>query len=186
MLPTATLFGDENLDITIGFVWASLLAFGPVVELLQVFVGAYLIRLTGSWLGGKAGSTGLQAAIVWGNLPIAVMTVLGIVAVGFSVIHTGLAEEPLRWGQSPVITGLGWTLVAMQAVLLVWSFAILVSGVAVLQGFSRVRAVFNALLAWFVAAALLALATIALGLSDKLAWLFFSGASELAGIHAPG
>lgn len=184
-LPTAALFGDGDLDVTIGFAWASLVAFGPIAELLQVFVGAYLIRLTGAWLGGKAGSTSIQAAIVWGNVPIVAMTLLGIMALVFSTFYSELADEPLKWGQSSVVLAVGWTLVAVQAVLVVWSLAIFLKGVAVVQGFSMGRAMLNALLAWSAAAAILALVTVGLGLSESLNWLFFAGADDLLEIHAP-
>ena len=184
-LPTAALFGDADLDFSIGFAWASLVAFGPITELLQVFVGAYLIRLTGAWLGGKAGSTSIQAAIVWGNVPIVAMTFLGIVALVFSIFYSELADEPLQWGQSPVVLAVGWLLIAVQIVLGVWSLAIFLKGVAVVQGFTMGRAILNALLAWSAAAAILALVTVVLGLSESLNWLFFAGAEEIVEIHAP-
>lgn len=185
-LPTVALFGDADLDVTMGFAWASLVAFGPIAELLQVFVGAYLIRLTGAWLGGKAGSTSIQAAIVWGNVPIVAMTLLGIAALVFSIIYSAIADEPLKWGQSHVVLALGWCLVAVQVVLVAWSLAIFIAGVAVIQGFSVMRATLNALLAWSAAAAILALAAVGLGLSEYLNWLFFAGAEEIVEIHVPG
>ena len=184
-LPTAELFGGENFDITIGFAWASLVAFGPLAELLQVFVGSYLIRLTGAWLGGKAGSASIQTAIVWGNVPIVAMSLLGIAALMFSFIYAEFGAEPLMWGQSPIVLAVGWTLVAIQAVLVAWSIAIFLRGVAVVQGFSVGRALLNALLAWSIVAAALVLITVSLGLSDKLNWLFFAGLEELLRIHAP-
>ncbi|MDJ0749464.1 MAG: YIP1 family protein [Woeseiaceae bacterium] len=183
-LPTVALFGDKDLEFTIGFAWASLVAFGPIAEILQVFVGAYLIRLTGAWLGGKAGSTSLQTAIVWGNVPIVAMTLLGIVAVVFSFVYNEFSTEPLVWGQSPVVLAVGWTLIVVQTALIAWSLAIFLKGVAVVQGFSMGRALLNALLAWSLAAAVLALATVVLGLSEHLNWLFFGGIGELVGIHA--
>jgi hypothetical protein len=113
------------------------------------------------------------------------MTVLGIVALVFSLFYSELADEPLQWGQSPVVLAVGWLLVAVQVVLVVWSLAIFLKGVAVVQGFSIGRAMLNALLAWSAAAAILALVTVGLGLSDSLNWLFFAGADELVEIHAP-
>ncbi len=184
-LPTAALFASEDLEITIGFVLASLLAFGPIGELLQVFIGAYLIRLTGAWLGGKAASPSIQTAIVWGNVPIVAMTILGIVALIFSFFHSEFAEEPLRWGQSPTVSAIGWGLLVLQAALIVWSIVIFLKGVAVVQGFSLRRAVLNALLAWSIPAGILAVLTIGLGFADKMSWLFFAGLDELVMMHGP-
>ena len=182
-LPTAALFGDKDADITIGFAWASLVAFGPIAELLQVFVGAYLIRLTGAWLGGQAGSASIQAAIVWGNVPIAAMTLIGIAALVYSFLHDELAAEPLLWGESPQVLVAGWALLALQVVLVAWSFAIFLRGIAVVQGFSIGRALLNAILAWSIAALVLTVMAVSLGLADKLNWLFFAGAAELVEIH---
>ncbi len=184
-LPTVALFGDADLEIRVGFAWASLVAFGPIAELLQVFVGAYLIRLTGAWLGGRAGSSSIQAAIVWGNVPIVAMTLLGIAALVFAFLYSEPGDDPLRWGQSPVVTAIGWSLVALQAALVFWSIAIFLRGVATVQGFSTTRAALNAVLAWSILAAILVAVTTILGLSEHLHWLFFAGLDELVVIHAP-
>ncbi len=40
-------------------------AFGP----LTLFVGAWLIRWTGSWLGGRATAAELRTALAWGQVP---------------------------------------------------------------------------------------------------------------------
>lgn len=184
-VPTAALFGDAYLGDSIGFAWASLVAFGPIAELLQVFVGAYLIRLTGAWLGGQAGSTSIQAAIVWGNVPIVAMTLFGVLALVFSFFYSEFAETPLEWGQSPVALAVGWALVFMQAMLVMWSLVIFLKGVAAVQGFTVGRAVLNTLFAWSIAAGLLALAIVGLGLTEYLGWLFFAGADGLVDIHAP-
>lgn len=183
-LPTIALFGDEDLEVTMGFAWASLVAFGPIAELLQVFVGAYLIRLTGACLGGKAGSTSLQTTIVWGNVPIAAMTLLGIVAAVFSFVYNETTAESLAWGQSAIVLAVGWALIVVQAALIAWSLAIFLKGVAIVQGFSMGRALLNALLAWSLAAAVLVLTTVVLGLSHHLDWLFFGGIGELVDVHA--
>ena len=57
---------DKNVfvqAINISFTLSSLLAFHPVIEVLQVFVGEWLIRITGVGLGGRAGSRSVQTAL---------------------------------------------------------------------------------------------------------------------------
>lgn len=184
-LPTVALFADEQTEIVIGFALSTLLAFGPIAELLQVFVGAYLIRLTGVWLGGSAGSSSIQTAIVWGNVPIVAMTILGIAVLMFSFVYSEVADEPLRWGQSPTVSAVGWSLLLIQTVLIVWSVVILLKGIAAVQGFSTGRALLNALLAWSIPAAILVFVTIALGFTDRLSWIFFAGFEELVVLHGP-
>lgn len=184
VLPTDALFAGRHDEAAGGLIVSTLLAFGPLPELLQVFIGAYLIRLTGTWLGGTASSSSIQTAIVWGNVPIVAMALLGNALAVVAAGYADLADGPLEWGQSLPISAAGWGLVALQAVLVVWSVAIFLSGVATVQGFSIARAALNALLAWSLFAAAIALAAIALGFADRLQSIFFAGLDDLVRLHA--
>ena len=189
--PTMALFATNDDQMETGFVLSSLLAFGPVIEVLQVFVGAWLIRITGVWLGGRAGSTSIQAAIAWCNLPIAILAVLGLVLMWLPVFLTGLGEPmdpahpPLRWNQSVATATAGWTIFALQMALVGWSLVILISGLAAVQGYTIWRAALNAVMAWGIVATLFALATLLVTDTAGLLNIFFAGFDNLVLLDAP-
>ena len=177
--PTMALFTADTDQIEVGLILSTLLAFGPIAELFQVFVGAYLIRITGIWLGGKAGISSIQTAIVWGNVPIAVLSILGIVLLIFAFAYNEFSEMPLTWDQSPLVTAIAWLLFTFQTVIVGWSIAIFLRGLAKVQGYSISRATLNAVLAWLVPAVIIVLVAIALGYGGSLPWLFLAGFEDL-------
>ncbi len=183
VLPSVWLFGYDK-DFMEGLLLSTLISFGPLIELLQVFVGAWLIRVTGYWLGGRASSSSLQVAIVWGNLPIALLALLGFAAFGVSVTLSELTEAPVQWGATPAIFGFGFAVVLVEAILLAWSFWIVISGVASLQGFSRLRALANILLASAIPLVALVLIAVLSGTTHNLDWYLFAGLSDMAEIYS--
>lgn len=179
MWPTIALFASEDSQIESGLILSSLLAFGPIAELFQVFVGAYLIRLTGIWLGGKAGVSSIQTAIVWGNVPIAVLTILGILFLVFASAYNEFSETPLTWNQSPLVASIAWLLFVFQVLIVGWSIRIFLLGLAKVQGYSISRATLNALIAWLIPAILIVVVAVISGYGDKLPWIFLAGLEEL-------
>jgi len=177
--PTSALFSTEDNVMESGILLSALLTFGPALEVLQVFVGAYLIRVTGVWLGGKAGVASIQAVIVWGNVPIVALAVLGIPLMAFSAFYAEASGAPLLANQSSLVSGVGLVLLALQVVVVAWSMGIFWKGLAIVQGYSVGRAILNSIVAWAIPAALVAVGAIALGYSDKVTWLFFAGIDEL-------
>ncbi len=185
ILPTMALFATDDDHTKSGFLLSSLVAFGPLIEVLQVFVGAWLIRVTGVWLGGRAGSTSIQTAIAWCNLPIAVLALLGL---GLTMLSAFLMETmnvPLWWNQSAATATVGWSLFALQTALVGWSLVILISGLAAVQGYSIWRAALNAAIAWGIAAVIFALAVSLATDSAGLLEIFFLGFDNVVLIDAP-
>ena len=95
--PTVAFFFPDQDVLDGGLFWSALLTFGPLFELFQLFVGAYLIQVTGAWLGGRAGLRSIQAAIAWGNVPIALVAVIAIPLAITSMILTEGADAVLAW-----------------------------------------------------------------------------------------
>lgn len=171
---TAALDSRDSDPFDYGLLPSALLSFGPIGELVQVFAGAYLLRLTGSWLGGTAGSTSIQTAIAWANAPIVVIACIGFlipILFGFADLSTRTLLE-----HHPTVYFIaGWALFALQFVLVAWSYFIFLKGLASVQGFSVARAALNTLLATAIPVIILAVTTVALGSVDDLSWLLFSG-----------
>lgn len=177
--PTVALFSSDADQFESGLILSTILAFGPIAELSQVFLGAYLIRLTGLWLGGKAGIASIQTAIVWGNVPIAMIAVVSATLLVFSWAYDELAKAPLTWNHSPMVTTLAWALFATQLVIVGWSIVIFLRGLAQVQGYSLPLAMLNATLAWLLPAMVMVIMTIVLGSGEYVSWLLFAGFDDL-------
>ncbi len=184
ILPTMALFATDDDDTRSGFLLSSLVAFGPVIEVLQVFVGAWLIRITGVWLGGRAGATSIQTTIAWCNLPIAILALLGLGLTMLSALLMETTNVPLWWNQSAATATVGWFLFALQTALVGWSLVILISGLAAVQGYSMWRAALNATIAWAIAAVIFALAVSLVTDTAGLLEVFFLGLDNVVLVDA--
>jgi hypothetical protein len=97
----------------------------------------------------------------------------------FAFAYNEFSEMPLTWDQSPLVTAIAWLLFAFQTVIVGWSIAIFLRGLAKVQGYSISRATLNAVLAWLVPAVMIVLVAIALGYGGSLPWLFLAGFEDL-------
>lgn len=181
--PTILLSVDETNILSVGLFWSALLSFGPVIEVVQVFVGAYLIQVTGRWLGGKAGVSSIQAAIAWGNVPIAVLAILGIpfTIVSFVLkegLDVDLLEEP-----TPAIAALGFTLAFVVILSVSWSLVIFIRSLATVQNFSTTRAIVNSVIAWLLPIVVVSLVLVTLRQGDTVIAMLFGGLDTNAIFH---
>lgn len=183
VLPSTLVVAGDGEPARFGLLVSALVSFGPFGELLQVFVGAWLIRLTGTWLGGRGGTAAIQSAIVWSNLPIVVLALIGLPLGMFSSLVEALEFLPVMPGESFVPGYVIAMLVAVQVTLPLWSAAILVAGLARVQGFTIARALVNITFAAALAALFVVVAAAATGFADKLDALFFAGIGKVFGLE---
>ena len=182
--PTVAFFFPDQDVLDGGLFWSALLTFGPLFELFQLFVGAYLIQVTGAWLGGRAGLRSIQAAIAWGNVPIALVAVIAIPLAVTSMILTEGADANLVGDPTLAIVLFGHFLVILQFALVTWSVVILIWGLASVQGYKPIYAILNAALAWLIPCLVIVLIMASVGYSEQLFELFFGGFDELFFVHA--
>lgn len=150
--------GVQDLDddgFFTGLFWGSLLTLGWVLELLQLYLGAWVLRFVGSRFGGVGSSSDLQVAIAWANVPVVCLVILqftfwaplALVAEGSS------GDGP---AQSAFLAMSGF-LAAVELGVIAASVTFLVRGVAAIHRISWRRAVAVVLIAWLVALAFIAL-----------------------------
>ncbi|MEM7276654.1 MAG: YIP1 family protein [Pseudomonadota bacterium] len=178
MWPTAALYAPQEAGFFNGLLLSSLLSFGLALEFLQLFVGAFLIRIASAFFGGRAGITTIQTVIAWANIPIVALGLISLPLAVFAGIHSEWLGETLSPTQSTLAFTVAVAVFVFQLALIIWSWVIFLTGLAAVQGFSVLRAFASALLAWISVAALVAIAALALGYSGQLSELFFSGLSQ--------
>ena len=144
----------------------------PIVELLTVFVGAYLIRLTGYLFGGRAGTAALRTAFVWSQVP---MVVLAIMSIGVALTTSAfkqLAVADSNWKEDGFWQSTLITLFVVEAILVFWSLYILVAGIVSIQRISWSNAVVSCVLAWLVFVLAFAILVAMLGGLDAVVTVF--------------
>ncbi|MFK7885970.1 MAG: YIP1 family protein [Gammaproteobacteria bacterium] len=170
--PTATYwFGDGNL-VPLGYVWGSLLSFGPLLELLQVFVGAWWLRLIGLRFGGRADTSSIQTVVAWSCAPLVVLLLLNV----FIFLLTGaLADIQAEFGGGQPSAVVAILLLGIELTVIVCSFNILVRGLAAVQGFSIRRALLSVVALWTAGLVFLLLITLIFSDTILLTPLLFGG-----------
>ncbi len=119
---------------------------GPIGGIVALYVGGALIRWTGTWIGGRASTENIRAAIAWSNVPLIWALLLWIPEA--LLLGDGLfkSEAPALAENSALALGyLG--LVAVQFVIGIWTIVVFLKCLGQVQGFSAWKALGNSLLA---------------------------------------
>jgi hypothetical protein len=120
---------------------------GPLFGLISIFILSFMVLKTGEWFGnGKGTIQGIRAAIVWANLPVIVtmplwifrIMLLGNIAFGdFSSVIKANPMIALPLGLIGLIQGIGG----------IWCFILSLVCISEVQGFSKMNAFANMLVA---------------------------------------
>lgn len=123
---------------------------GALIGIAGTYAFGWLAGLSGRWMGGRASTCGLGAAIAWGGVP-------GLLVGGVLLLRLGLFGWPgvpalasMTPALLPVLALLGLASIVFSC----WSVFATVSAISEIQGFSSARAVGSALLAGVMFAAL--------------------------------
>jgi hypothetical protein len=120
--------------------------FGPLGGLIGLYFGAWLISVSGRWMGGNAGTEPIRTALAWGNLPNVAGLLLWLPAIAlvgremFTETAPQLDAQPL-FGLLLLPLGLVWIALGL------WSIVLILQGIGEVQGFSAWKALGNLLLA---------------------------------------
>lgn len=116
---------------------------GTIGGLITLYALGWLLKVSGSWLGGKATAEHLRAAFAWGVIPVICALPLYFIEITlygneiFSSETPEISENPLPF----------FVLVAIEVMLAFWSSVLMFTCIAQVQGFSVWKAVGNFLLA---------------------------------------
>ena len=110
---------------------------GGLFGLLLSYLFAWILNVTGKWLGGQAKSSPLQTVLAWSEVPMICSLFLLVPELLFS---QGAAPNSF-------IKGIWDLLGLVDLALIIWSIVLLIIGIALVQGFSFWRALGNLVLA---------------------------------------
>ena len=112
---------------------------GPVGGLVSLYIGGALYRWSGSWLGGKASSEEVRAAIAWSFVPTIFTMPLWIPELLIFGEETFTSSTP-RMDANPF---LAWVLIGFAVIKLIgvtWAFVVLLKTLGEVHRFSAWKA----------------------------------------------
>lgn len=137
----------DKLDWHVIFLIAAIV--GPIAGIIALYIGGALIRWTGSWIGGKASSRSIRAAMAWSTVPEIWALVLWIPALALFGQEMFTSEIPsIQANPSLNIVFLG--MAAIGIAIGIWQFVIYLKCLGQVQGFSAWKALGNSFMALMV------------------------------------
>lgn len=124
---------------------------GPITGLLALFLGSWLLRLTGRWLGGRGDALRIRTAIAWGNAPVVWGLLLWIPLLLVFGQEFFATETPLM-DSRPVLYALYLGFAVVDFVIAIWALFAFLHCLGQVQGFSAWRALGNTVAAAAVVA----------------------------------
>jgi hypothetical protein len=135
------------------FAWPMIVAMaailGPIGGLMGLYLIGLLIYWTGHWIGGKASTPHIRAALAWSSVPV-------IWSLLIWIPELMLFGQELFTGTQPTIESDPFLLSAavgfgiLEMIIALWAFVVCLHCLGQVQGFSAWRALANAILAGLV------------------------------------
>lgn len=128
---------------------ASCIIAGAIGGLLIMYLGAWIIRVTGRWLGGKAEFEDIQVALGWASIiPIwtGILWIPELLLFGNELFKK---STPII-DASPLLSIIFFILTSIELALGVWGIVTLLKCLGEVQGFSAWRALLNVLLPFLI------------------------------------
>lgn len=137
----------SNLGDRLAWPFIALIAaiIGPFAGIAILYIGGALLRWTGNWMGGRASTQNVRAAMAWSNVPIIWSLALWIPALA-------LFGQELFTTRTPLTDAAPWLTLAMtgfgviQIAAGIWSIVVFLKCLGQVQGFSAWKALGNAIL----------------------------------------
>jgi hypothetical protein len=118
---------------------------GPIGGLIGLYIGAWFVGLSGRWLGGRADSEEVRAALAWSAAPTLVVIPIWIIQLAVFG-HEMFTSATPSVEANPALYILVITTAVAEFALAIWSFVILLKTLGEVQGFSAWRALGSMLL----------------------------------------
>ena len=148
VLSTASLRSQGD-KISLAAILGIAVIAGPIKGIIQLYIGGFLLGLTGRWIGGKANSETIRATLAWCSVPIVwSLLLLPPELALFGKENFTSATPGIDASTALTLAMIGFGLV--EATVGIWCVVIFVKCLSEVQGFSSWRAVANIILSGLV------------------------------------
>jgi hypothetical protein len=125
--------------LPLGAILGLALVLGPIGGLLSLYIGAFFVGLSCRWLGGRANSTEVRAALAWCSVPTLATIPIWLLQLGIFGREMFTTEMP-SVAANPLLSILVLAIGIIEVVLGIWSFVILLKMLGEVEGFSAWKA----------------------------------------------
>jgi hypothetical protein len=133
----------EKEDLSTIIIFSAIL--GPILNSLMFVIGSALLRGTGSWLGGRASTPEIRAAMAWSTVPVIYGLPLWVVMIALMGRELFMKAYPSTESNAM----LAITLTVLMVLFLgleVWMVVLFLASLSEVQGFSVWKALANTML----------------------------------------
>jgi hypothetical protein len=109
---------------------------GPIVGVIWLYLSSWLLRFTGSWLGGTATSESLRTAVAWTQVPL--VASLALWAIALPVFGSDLFSSSTPTIDANPLLFLGFSLIDITFA--IWVVVLLLIGLSEAHRFTVWRA----------------------------------------------
>jgi hypothetical protein len=117
---------------------------GALFGWMAYYFYAWLISVSGKWLGADTDSKTIRTVLAWASIPEIASLILMIPTVIIFGEDTFKSEIS---NYTPLRVVMGITLLTLHVALSIWTLVLAVIGIALVQGFSYGKAILNVVLA---------------------------------------
>lgn len=140
--------------------------FGPIFGVISLYIGGVLYRWSGSWIGGRASSEEVRAAMAWSSIPTICTLPLWILELLIFGEELFTSSTP-RIDANPFLFIILLPLAVIELILSVWAFVLLLQSLGEVHQFSAWKALASLILGTLVIVVpLLCLAGVIIGISS--------------------
>ncbi len=138
-------------------IWAIIIGSLVVCTFLGIIgisICAWLLHITGRFIGGKGNYQGIRAAVAWSNVPNFVTILMWIVLLGVfgtQVFNKNFSETQFFGYQAGII----FLVMLVETITSVWGFIILLNALGEVQGFSIWKALLNVVIPFVAVVAII-------------------------------
>ncbi len=134
-------FYSWGLEHSFPTVFFPLVILSPLMGFVWLTFQAFLLRLTGKMLGGKAPAWHIRAAVAWSRIPYVFALAMWLVLMG---VHAETAFIQHTAGPTAVFV----TLISL--ILHIWGIVLLIQLLREVQGFGVWKTILNVVIAWIL------------------------------------
>ena len=124
---------------------------GPLMGIVGLWLGGFLLRWTGGWLGGQADTRSVRTTLAWANVPLIWSLLLWIPALLLFGAELFTKATPTIEASS-MLSSLFLGFSTGTTVIGIWSFVVFLHALGEVQGFSAWKALLNTILAMLAVA----------------------------------
>ena len=133
-------FNNAADTTSLSGIFAIAIVGGSIYGIVSLYIGSFLIKHTGHWLGGKSNSENVRAAIAWSSVPVAWALLLWIPELAIFGKDLFTSTTPTMVAHPYLAKSLLAIELAIDITITIWTLVLLFRSLGQVHGFSAWKA----------------------------------------------